>query len=340
MRNSKVTIGGSCHICRVWFSISGIAMALSVFMTVLFGRKSWEVLMMVSGISFTGVSVYAFYLVNKFYGDFADYVSFVLDNNAEYTGGREAILLLTEEQCFSRLNEVTRKDYEAKYLKTEAELHALQNQINPHFLYNTLELIRGRSLLQGMDDVADMAETLASLFRYSINAPGETATLSQELRNIHDYMRIQKQRLGDRFEYSEHIDNNSEEVLNCALPVMTLQPLVENALMHGIMPKIGGGKLTLRVTKRENILEILVEDDGVGMDDVTLSRIRALIRSKEQGRQENGKDGRRNMGIALRNVNQRIQLYYGTQFGLDVESTKNIGTVLSVRIPCRRGLEN
>ena len=317
MRNSKVTIGGSCHICRVWFSISGIAMALSVFMTVLFGRKSWEVLMMVSGISFTGVSVYAFYLVNKFYGDFADYVSFVLDNNAEYTGGREAILLLTEEQCFSRLNEVTRKDYEAKYLKTEAELHALQNQINPHFLYNTLELIRGRSLLQGMDDVADMAETLASLFRYSINAPGETATLSQE-----------------------HIDNNSEEVLNCALPVMTLQPLVENALMHGIMPKIGGGKLTLRVTKRENILEILVEDDGVGMDDVTLSRIRALIRSKEQGRQENGKDGRRNMGIALRNVNQRIQLYYGTQFGLDVESTKNIGTVLSVRIPCRRGLEN
>ena len=131
MRNSKVTIGGSCHICRVWFSISGIAMALSVFMTVLFGRKSWEVLMMVSGISFTGVSVYAFYLVNKFYGDFADYVSFVLDNNAEYTGGREAILLLTEEQCFSRLNEVTRKDYEAKYLKTEAELHALQNQINP-----------------------------------------------------------------------------------------------------------------------------------------------------------------------------------------------------------------
>ena len=104
--------------------------------------------------------------------------------------------------------------------------------------------------------------------------------------------------------------------------------------------KIGGGKLTLRVTKRENILEILVEDDGVGMDDVTLSRIRALIRSKEQGRQENGKDGRRNMGIALRNVNQRIQLYYGTQFGLDVESTKNIGTVLSVRIPCRSGLEN
>jgi sensor histidine kinase YesM len=340
MQNSKVTIGGTCRVYRVWFGISTAALAFSVFMVLLTGSRLWEILMSASGVSFAGVSIYAFCLVNKFYGDFADYVSFVLANSGEKTVSREDILSLTEEQCFSKLTEVTRKDYEAEYLKTEAELHALQNQINPHFLYNTLELIRGRSLLRGMDDVADMAETLASLFRYSINAPGETATLSQELSNINDYMRIQKQRFGDRFEYHEYIDHTSEEILNCMLPVMTLQPLVENALMHGIMPKIGGGKLILRVTKRNDILEIFVEDDGVGMDDATLSQIRAQMRSEGQSRQETGKDGRRNMGIALRNVNQRIRLYYGKQYGLDIESTKNIGTVLSVRIPFRRGTEN
>lgn len=145
------------------------------------------------------------------------------------------------EQVFDKLHEVSI----SRALKTEAELHALQNQINPHFLYNTLEIIRSRAMRRGSADVAEMAEALGMLFRYCINSPGELATLAQELDNVHHYLLIQRYRYGDRFTYEEHIEN--EDVMDSSLPVMTLQPLVENALSHGINRRVDGGKITMRV---------------------------------------------------------------------------------------------
>ena len=109
------------------------------------------------------------------------------------------------EQVFDKLHEVSI----ARALKTEAELHALQNQINPHFLYNTLEIIRSRAMRRGSADVAEMAEALGMLFRYCVNSPGELATLAQELDNVHHYLLIQRYRYGDRFTYEEHIENEN-----------------------------------------------------------------------------------------------------------------------------------
>ena len=217
-------------------------------------------------------------------------------------------------------------------LKTEAELHALQNQINPHFLYNTLEIIRSRAMRHGSDDVAEMVEALGMLFRYCINSPGELATLAQELDNVHDYLLIQRYRYGDRFTYQEIIEDNSEAVMNSSLPVMTLQPLIENALVHGINPKTEGGSIILRVECLRDRLQIVVEDDGIGVAEEELRRVRHSLRESDMV-QVRAASKSRSVGIAMQNVNQRIRFYFGMQYGVDVASTQGIGTSVTVTLP-------
>lgn len=153
-----------------------------------------------------------------------------------------------------------------------------------------------------------MAEALGMLFRYCINSPGELATLAQELDNVHHYLLIQRYRYGDRFTYEEHIEN--EDVMDSSLPVMTLQPLVENALSHGINRRIDGGKITMRVESVGSRLQISVEDNGVGIAEDELRRVRKSLRERS-GPIERRADSSRSTGIALRNVNRRIQFYFG-----------------------------
>ncbi len=234
------------------------------------------------------------------------------------------------EQVFDKLHEVSI----SRALKTEAELHALQNQINPHFLYNTLEIIRSRAMRRGSEDVAEMAEALGMLFRYCINSPGELATLAQELDNVHHYLLIQRYRYGDRFTYEEHIED--EEAMGSSLPVMTLQPLVENALSHGINRRANGGKIAMRIETVGNRLMISVEDNGVGIEENELRRVRKALRERS-GPIERRADSSRSTGIALRNVNRRIQFYFGMQYGVDIASTEGIGTTVTVTLPQMKG---
>lgn len=215
-----------------------------------------------------------------------------------------------------------------------SETKLLQAQINPHFLYNTLEIIRSRAMRRGSADVAEMAEALGMLFRYCINSPGELATLAQELDNVHHYLLIQRYRYGDRFTYEEHIEN--EDVMDSSLPVMTLQPLVENALSHGINRRVDGGKITMRVESIGSRLQISVEDNGVGIAEDELHRVRKNLRERS-GPIERRADSSRSTGIALRNVNRRIQFYFGMQYGVDVASTQDIGTTVIVTLPQMRG---
>ena len=234
------------------------------------------------------------------------------------------------EQVFDKLHEASI----SRALKTEAELHALQNQINPHFLYNTLEIIRSRAMRRGSEDVAEMAEALGMLFRYCINSPGELATLAQELDNVHHYLLIQRYRYGDRFTYEEHIED--EEAMGSSLPVMTLQPLVENALSHGINSRVNGGRIVMRIETIGSRLVISVEDNGVGIEDNELRRVRKALRERS-GPIKRRADSSRSTGIALRNVNRRIQFYFGMQYGVDIASTKDIGTTVTVTLPQMKG---
>lgn len=169
------------------------------------------------------------------------------------------------------------------------------------------------------------------LFRYCINSPGELATLAQELDNIHDYLLIQRYRYGDRFVYQEVIDDESEEVMNSNLPVMTLQPIIENALVHGINPKIEGGKIVLSVKVLQNRIQISVEDDGVGIPEDALKRVRQSLR--EGNSAAKGCPNTHSIGIAMENVNKRIQFYFGMQYGVDIASTQDVGTLVTVTLP-------
>ena len=217
-------------------------------------------------------------------------------------------------------------------LKTEAELHALQNQINPHFLYNTLEIIRSRAMVQGNSDVAEMVESLALQFRYCINRSGKMATLEEELDHVRNYLLIQHYRFGDHFRYQTVIDGEDSALLGSRLPVMTLQPIVENALVHGVNPRVEGGCITLRVRATSRRLHIAVEDDGVGIPEEELQRVRrALLENTPADYQRAGSSS--SLGIAMRNVNQRIRFYFGENYGVDITSTQGVGTSVFVTLP-------
>lgn len=228
-----------------------------------------------------------------------------------------------------KLDERLTESATAGALKTEAELHALQNQINPHFLYNTLEIIRSRALIQGNQDVAEMVESLALQFRYCINNQGELATLRQELDHVHNYLLIQRYRFGDRIQYREIIPDSS--VMDCRLPLLTLQPIIENALIHGVNPKVDGGCITLRIRASSKRLYISIEDNGVGIADEDLKKMRESLLNNVTS--SSPKRSGHSSGIAMGNVNQRIRLYFGEHYGVDITSTVGVGTTVILTLP-------
>lgn len=237
-----------------------------------------------------------------------------------------------DRELYYLISEKVNEEMYSKNLKMEAELHALQNQINPHFLYNTLEVIRGRALVQNAQDIADMTEALATIFRYNINRPGDVATLQEEIDNVRNYMLIQNCRFGDRFRFETEIEDVEDGILTHVLPVLTLQPLVENAIYHGINERIGGGRIRLKAYLTQRDLLIIISDNGKGMDDVTLQEIHRKLVGASEGLPVEKKTGR-GTGIALTNVNQRIKFYFGKEYGLDVKSTLGIGTTVTITIP-------
>lgn len=212
--------------------------------------------------------------------------------------------------------------------KRQAQFQALQNQINPHFLYNTLESIRSEALMSGLNSVADMCESLASFFRYTISNIENLVTVEQELDNIQTYFNIQQYRFGDRIQLKIQCqEEEREDVEKCLIPKLTLQPIVENAIIHGIEQKIGEGRVTIYMMTTEKRLLIRVSDNGIGMPQETLNRINwqmteRSIRGKSRG------------GIAIGNVNNRIKMLFGEAYGVTVFSTRDVGTDVEITLPC------
>ncbi|HRX58288.1 MAG TPA: sensor histidine kinase [Eubacteriales bacterium] len=227
---------------------------------------------------------------------------------------------------------VIKSDYDSRILKTQAEIHALQSQINPHFLYNTLETIRSEALTQNCGEIAEMTEALATLFRYSISRPGDMATLEQELENVENYLLIQQYRFPQKFEVVKHIED--ESVLHCRLPVLTIQPLVENAIHHGLETMIGAGKITIRAFRTQQHMVVSVADNGCGMPPGRLAQVREAMESDEDDATLSSRDSRKKAGIALINVSRRIRFYYGPEYGLQIYSTEGVGTTVELTLPC------
>lgn len=211
--------------------------------------------------------------------------------------------------------------------KRQAQYLALQNQINPHFLYNTLESIRSEAMVSGLDSVAEMCEALAAFFRYTISNTENLVTVEAEIQNIRTYFYIQQYRFGSRLQLDiRYEEEDWGEMLKCRIPKLTLQPVVENAIIHGIEQKIGTGTVTLRLLFTQSRLLIRVSDDGVGIAPDVLEHINKRL-TNTQG--ETGGKG----GIAIANVNTRIKLLFGDAYGVTVYSTAGIGTDVEINLP-------
>ena len=216
--------------------------------------------------------------------------------------------------------------------RRQAQYLALQNQINPHFLYNTLESIRGEALIAGLDSVADMTEALAKFFRYTITKVENLVSVEEELDNCETYFRIQKYRFGDRLRfYVECDEEDREDIMNCRIPKLTLQPILENSIIHGTELKVGTGTLRLQFERTDSRLIIRMSDDGVGMDEMMLTRLNRKLEGDAGAVafREEGREG----GIALANVNNRIHLIFGEEYWMHVYSVPQKGTDVEISIP-------
>lgn len=219
------------------------------------------------------------------------------------------------------------KQYSYDAVQADMEFAALQNQINPHFLYNTLDAIRSQAIQAGAEEIADMTGKLSRFFRYSIKNRGDLVRLAEELHNVEDYFSIQRYRFEDRF--AMEIFCPDESALLYYLPKMTFQPIVENALYHGLEPKKEGGTIRIGVELQEKSMVIRISDDGVGMEEAVLEKLNARLEGRAPEEDEKGK---RN-GIAIYNVNKRLRLLFGDPFGLSYHSVPGIGTDVEVRVP-------
>ena len=203
----------------------------------------------------------------------------------------------------------------------KAEFELLQAQINPHFLYNTLDAIVWSAEAGNQKQVIQMVGSLSDFFRTSLNRGREIVTVREDLQHVCSYLEIQKIRYMDILEYEILVP---EELNDYRIPKITLQPLVENALYHGIKNKRGGGKITLRGHEEKDFFTIEVEDNGIGMTEERLLAVRKGL--SEKAPQESELYG-------LYNVNERIRLNFGDEYGIVISSEHEEGTVVEVRLP-------
>lgn len=229
-----------------------------------------------------------------------------------------------------RVQQKLREKYSVKVQNKQAKIAALQSQINPHFLYNTLECIRSEALLYECDSIARMAKALAAFFRYSISNKENIVTIRDELRNIENYFLIQSYRFENKFALEINVEDDREEVGNYLIPKLSLQPIVENAIFHGLETKAENGKVTIRIYTTDQELVVVISDNGTGIDWDTLVSMRQALEQTGTGTDRNEKRGN---GIALSNVNQRIQLAFGNRYGLRLYSTTGIGTDVEIWLP-------
>lgn len=217
-----------------------------------------------------------------------------------------------------RIRTLINEVYLSKITQKEAELKALQAQINPHFLYNTLSLINWKALAAGEEDISRMTLALSTFYRTALNRGRNVLQVETELSNTRAYLEIQSMLHDGDFDYEIEAQT---EILQCESLNLILQPLVENAIHHGIEEKTDGrGKITVRGWKEDNCVWFMVEDNGVGMEQEVADKI-LTMESK---------------GYGVRNVDERIRLCYGEKYAMKVESIVGKGTKMTIHFPARR----
>lgn len=218
-----------------------------------------------------------------------------------------------------RIQELMEQNIREQEAKRKSELKALQSQINPHFLYNTLDSIIWMAEGKKNEEVVLMTASLARLLRQSISNEDEVVSIGQEIEYARGYLTIQKMRYKDKMEYQIDVDPS---ILNIPLIKLVLQPVIENAIYHGLKYKESKGFLLVKGFPKDGNAVLQVIDDGVGMDKETLDHI-----------YEKHKVNYRSNGVGIYNVQKRLQLYYGNEYGITYESEVGKGTTATITIP-------
>ncbi len=233
--------------------------------------------------------------------------------------GNDEISLLGKSfnKMSKKLNELINEVYTVQIKQKEAELKALQAQINPHFLYNTLDTIYWMCRMENAVESSYLVQALSKLFRLSLNSGNEFTTVKHEIDHLDNYIIIQERRFEELIKFEINV---SDEVLDCKVVKLVLQPLVENAIYHGIEKKGNQGTIAISVFREGNDVVYIIQDDGAGADEEELNR---LLKKVEKN----------NRGFGIKNVNDRIKLYFGNDYGIKFSSSYENGTTVTVRQP-------
>jgi two-component system sensor histidine kinase YesM len=227
-------------------------------------------------------------------------------------------MLDENQQMIKEISESKIRIYETELAAQKTEILAYRNQINPHFLYNTLSCMRDMALIKDEDSIAEMAMALSDIFRYAVKG-SNIVTVRDEVSYIEKYARIIEYRFMGKIMIKTDID---EEVMDKPLIRFFLQPLVENSVFHGLEGKMDAGSVDVRIESVGDRLELTVKDDGIGMDEETLEDFReSIINPKE------------NRGIGLSNIVQRLRLFYGDDYSVTADSVVDEGTIIHISLP-------
>lgn len=246
-------------------------------------------------------------------------------DNVSYINSNDEIGLLSESfnTMTHELKNYIEKIYDEEKLKNEAEMAALQAQINPHFLFNTLNSIKWIAAMQKSNKIVELMEALISMLRFATSKVGDMVTIDEEIENVKNYITIQRMRYCSLMEVKFFIEG---EIGICKIPKYTIQPIVENAILHGLPQDDAVGLIQIYIRQQGDNILITVKDNGKGMDEATIRDVTSLISSKE------GKFN--NIGIS--NVNSRLKMHFGKDYGLSFESVLDKGTEFNMLVPLIR----
>lgn len=239
------------------------------------------------------------------------------------SGGAREIQILSDKinELLSRVRQLIEQVKEEQEKKREAELSLMQEQINPHFLYNTLYSVQQLCELDESKEASAMVLALSNFFRTGLSRGEDVITIDTEINHVKNYLVIQHMKYGDKFEYEIEI---APDIRDCRILKLTLQPLVENALHHGIQNQAGKGMITITGKREGGRILFEVRDTGAGMASERLEQVRKSMNQEE---------GYSQVSFGLRNVYSRLMLYYDGEAGLEIESVQGRGTVIKVYIP-------
>ncbi|WHH57144.1 histidine kinase [Petroclostridium sp. X23] len=225
-----------------------------------------------------------------------------------------------------KLDNTIKNEYALKLKEKEAQLNALQSQITPHFLYNTLETVSCIAFNKNVQEICVIAKSLGKMFRYSIKG-GRISTVKSEIEHVKAYLEIQKIRMPNRFDTLIKVDG---ELWEHIIIKLVLQPLVENAVMHGLSGKQEDGYVAVLVGKNVDKIEIKIIDNGVGLEQAEVDALNQSLLGENRSFMKYSND---KYSIGIQNVNARIKLFYGERYGLRYESMKGVGTTVYVSLP-------